>query len=718
MGTIANGACTFNGDGSPDRRSAGPVADLEVLGVTAPIPFSEIAGFRLRRMIGFGGFGDVYEVERDGKRYALKLFRAELAVDVDLERFRREVRALQIEHDHLVRYVDSGEAVMAGRIVHWVAMELLEGRPLRLLLAEQRPLPIARACEIVRQMALGLAALHERNIAHRDIKPENIHVDADGAVRLLDFGLVALLDSTTITMQGVPGTLAYMAPEQLRGQRVLSSDIYSLGVVLYELLTGKRPHHGSAAELIYAIQHESPEPPRALNPQVSHELEQLVLALLEKEPMDRPASALAVVEALKPKVVVQGPLPPRRIANGEAEPRVYIRTGVADVDAVFNACMHEYTPTGIVVGATEPAAVERARRAATGCGSDFMVDPLIMRYAFMSFPRTKTLLSLPYAPKAPDGAEPAASLQPYGAKEFRSRERCREFARAVLGWQDEKAATRLLAPAFPIRTADDPWIAANATLLDCAVAERGVFHKPIVGQIPVSLEAICSPDAQTELVNRLRRCEPDEWWLGLDPLSPPGNIDELYWAMRFALLVQETGPDVIVARPSYLRHLLLAFGVAGIEVGLGRLAGLRFSDFQRDGGPGYIPPQFEFPSLLCALKREEARTLLASGKVPEAECECRSCGEAKTIEQRLEATAEHNAYVLNLERRALAGVAPVERVGQLQAAIEAALARERQLRRDELLNGQTLKHLRVWPQVIERGLQEFLQPGRLRRRVG
>jgi serine/threonine protein kinase len=146
--------------------------DREALNVTAPVPFSEIAGFRLIRMLGFGGFGDVYEVERDGAGYALKLFRAELAADVDLERFRREVRALQIEHEQLVRYVDSGEAVMAGRIVHWVAMELLEGQSLRELLESAGgPLPVARACEVGRQMALGLAALHERNIAHRDVKP-------------------------------------------------------------------------------------------------------------------------------------------------------------------------------------------------------------------------------------------------------------------------------------------------------------------------------------------------------------------------------------------------------------------------------------------------------------------------------------------------------------------------------------------------------------------
>jgi serine/threonine-protein kinase len=281
----------------------------------------------------------------------------------------------------------------------------------------------------------------------------------DEVVRLLDFGLVALLDSTTITLVGIPGTLAYMAPEQLRGDRVLSSDIYSLGVVLYEMLTGRRPHQGSPAELIHAIQNEAPEPPRALNPAITRELEELVLSLLEKEPMDRPGTALAVAEALRPKVVVQGPAPrgPRKPSNGE--PHVYVRVGVADVDSLFNVYMRRHTPSGVVVGAREPAAVERARRAAGGNRMDFLADPLTLRLAYMSFSRTKGLRDLSYAPK---------TLQPYEAKEFRPHERCRDFAREVLQWQDEKAATRLFAPAFPIRSAADPWIAANATLVDRA----------------------------------------------------------------------------------------------------------------------------------------------------------------------------------------------------------------------------------------------------------
>jgi serine/threonine protein kinase len=258
-----------------------------------PFP-GEIAGFRLIGLINDGGFGDVYEAERDGERFALKVFRNELADGVDLERFRREVRVLrELEHPNLVRYVDSGEVVKAGRIRHWLAMELLEGRTLRAELeASGGRLPIARVREIARQVAFGLAALHERGIVHRDLKPSNIHIGVDGTVRLLDFGVVSLLDTTTITVAGrVPGTLAYAAPEQLRNEPGVSIDLYAVGVVIYEMLTGRRPHRGDAAALYAAILNEEPEPPRAFNPQVPRELEQLIMSLLEKRELAVPCVA-------------------------------------------------------------------------------------------------------------------------------------------------------------------------------------------------------------------------------------------------------------------------------------------------------------------------------------------------------------------------------------------------------------------------------------------
>jgi hypothetical protein len=218
-------------------------------------------------------------------------------------------------------------------------------------------------------------------------------------------------------------------------------------------------------------------------------------------------------------------------------------------------------------------------------------------------------------------------------------------------------------------------------------------------------------------VNRLRRGDPNEYWLMLNPLRPSSDIGELSTALRFALLLQETGARSVVGRAGILRHLFLAFGVGGVEVGLGRLNGFRFSDWEQEGGPGYTPPYFEFPSLVSALSRDLARAVLESGVLPETDCPCRACQEAATVDERLEMTPEHNAYVIRLEQLELAGVAPALRVARLQERIAGALAWERRLRRDDILTGAVLKHLRVWPQVIELVADELLDERPLRRRA-
>jgi serine/threonine protein kinase len=675
------------------------------------VPFlRHVGGFRLIRKIGDGGFGDVYEAERGGKRYALKLFRNELADFVDAERYRREVKTLQIKHPNLVRYIDSGDVAVAGGERHWLATELHEGRTLKAeLKAAGGALPIARAREIARQAALGLSALHEHGAVHRDLKPGNVHLGDDGVVKLLDFGVVSLLDTTTITVAGrVPGTLAYAAPEQLRDECGVSIDLYALGVVLYEMLTGRRPHRGDAAQLYAAILTEEPEPVRAHNPLVPHDLDELAMSLLAKEPMDRPASAREVAAALQPQIAIAEPAPAPRRYPRDVEPRIYTRIGVRDVASFTQACLRGYEPNGVVVGVTEKHAIAAARRATSGTSMDFAVDPLVPRLSFLSFTRTKTLRELEYSP---DGVEP------FQAADFKSRDDAKEFVRSVLADQDARGATRLFAPALAMRSADDRVVATNAKLLDFAMTEGLVFGKKIVAQVPLALDAIATATAQTELVNRLRRGDPDEYWLMLNPLRPSSDIGELATALRFALLLQETGARSIVARAGILRHLFFAFGVGGVEIGLGRLNGFRFSDWEQEGGPGYTPPYVEFPSLLSALSRDQARAVLESGLLPETDCPCRACLDASSIEERLDMTAEHNAYVIHQERIELAGVAPAVRVARLQDRIEGALAWERKLRRDDVLTGAVLKHLRAWPQVIELVGDELLDERRMRRRA-
>lgn len=670
----------------------------------------DVGGFRLLGKIGFGGFADVYEAEREGKRYALKLFRSDLADTIDAERYRREVKTLQIEHPNLVRYIDSGEVAVAGGERHWLAMELLAGRTLKAeLKAAGGALPIARAREIARQAALGLSALHEHGAVHRDFKPGNVHLGDDGVVKLLDFGVVSLLDTTTITVAGrVPGTLAYAAPEQLRDECGVSIDLYALGVVLYEMLTGQRPHRGDAAQLYAAILTEEPEPVRAHNPLVPHELDELVMSLLAKEPMDRPASARELAAAMHPQIAVAEPAPLVGRYPRDAEPRVYARVGVRDVASFTQACLRGYEPNGVVVGVTEKHAIASARRATNGTTMDFVVDPLVPRLSFLSFTRTKTLRDLEYSP---------GGVEPFQAADFKSRDDAKAFVRKVLGDQDARGATRLFAPALAMRGADDRLVAVNAKLLDFAVAESSVFGKKVIAQVPLALESIATTEAQTDLVNRLRRGDPDEYWLMLNPLRPSSDIGELATALRFALLLQETGARSIVGRAGILRHLFLAFGIGGVEVGLGRLNGFRFSDWEQEGGPGYTPPYFEFPSLVSALSRDEARAVLESGLLPESECPCRACQEATSIKERLDMTAEHNAYVMHQDRVELAGIAPTVRVARLQERIAGALDWERKLRRDEVLTGAVLKHLRIWPQVIELVGDELLNERPMRRRA-
>lgn len=675
-----------------------------------PFELAPLCDFRLIRKIGYGGFADVYEAEREGERFAVKLFRNELAEFVDAERYRREIATLQIEHPNLVRYIDSGAIAVAGGERHWLAMELLEGRTLKdELKAAGSSLPISRAREIARQAALGLSALHDHGAVHRDFKPGNVHLGDDGVVKLLDFGVVSLLDTTTITVAGrVPGTLAYAAPEQLRNESSVSIDLYALGVVLYEMLTGRRPHRGDAAQLYGAILTEEPEPVRAHNPDVPHELDELVIRLLAKESMDRPASAKDVAAALQPQIAIAEPAPATRRHPRDAEPRVYTRIGVRDAAAFTQACLRGYEPNGVVVGVTEKHAIASARRSTNGTEMDYVVDPRVPRLSFLSFTRTKTLRDLEYSP---DGVEP------FQAADFKSREDAKEFVRKVLADQDGRGATRLFAPALAMRASDDRTVAVNAKLLDYAVAEASVFGKKIIAQVPLSLDAISTTDAQTDFVNRLRRSDPDEYWLMLNPLRPSSDIGELSTALRFALVLQETGARSIVARAGILRHLFLAFGVGGVEVGLGRLNGFRFSDWEQEGGPGYTLPYFEFPSLVSALSREQARSVLESGLLPESDCPCRACREAPSIDARLDMTAEHDAYVVHEERLELAGVAPTSRVTQLLDRIAGALDWERTLRDAGILTGPVLKHLRIWPQLIELVGDELIDERPMRRRA-
>ncbi len=249
-----------------------------------------ISHYKILEKLGGGGMGIVYKAEdtKLKRTVALKFLPPELTRDEDAKkRFVHEAQAASALQHHNICTIHEIDETADGRI--FIAMDCYEGETLNDRIA-RRPLPVDDATDIAIQVAEGLAKAHEGGMVHRDMKPANIMVTSDGVVKIPDFGLAKLAGQTRVTKTGTTvGTLAYMSPEQARGEEVdHRSDIWSLGVVLYELLTGQVPFKADhEAAMVYSIMNAVPEPITALRTGVPIELERIVAKALEKEPARR-----------------------------------------------------------------------------------------------------------------------------------------------------------------------------------------------------------------------------------------------------------------------------------------------------------------------------------------------------------------------------------------------------------------------------------------------
>jgi len=248
-----------------------------------------ISHYRILERIGAGGMGVVYRAEDTSlKRHvALKFLPPRLTADHDaVARFEREAQtAAALNHPNIVTVYEIGRH--EDQI--FIAMELVEGRTLREMI-DERPLPLDQALDIAVQTGEALAKAHEAGVVHRDVKPANVLVDTDGRVRVLDFGLAKLRGVVQLTQEmSTLGTVRYMSPEQAAGGEVdRRSDVWSLGVVLYEMVAGRRPFDGEFENaVIYAITNENPEPVTALRSGVPLDVERIIAKALAKKPAER-----------------------------------------------------------------------------------------------------------------------------------------------------------------------------------------------------------------------------------------------------------------------------------------------------------------------------------------------------------------------------------------------------------------------------------------------
>jgi beta-lactam-binding protein with PASTA domain/tRNA A-37 threonylcarbamoyl transferase component Bud32 len=249
--------------------------------------------YRIVRKLGTGGMANVYLAEDEvlGRRVAIKILNDRHAGDDQfVERFRREAKnAASLSHPNIVSIYDRGEA----EGTYYIAMEYLDGRSLKELIVARGPAPVNVAIDYARQILAAIRFAHRHGIVHRDIKPHNVLVDAEGRLKVTDFGIARAGTSQMTEAGSIIGTAQYLSPEQAKGAPVdQTSDLYSVGVVLYELLTGVVPFSGDTPVEI-AMKHLSmtPEPPSAKRAEVPRELDLVVLRALAKDPADRYQSA-------------------------------------------------------------------------------------------------------------------------------------------------------------------------------------------------------------------------------------------------------------------------------------------------------------------------------------------------------------------------------------------------------------------------------------------
>jgi serine/threonine-protein kinase len=274
--------------------------------------------YKIVSRLGAGGMADVFlaEDEQLGRKVALKLLYQRFAEDPGfVERFRREAQAAAgLQHPNVVSVYDRG----AYDGTYYIAMEYLPGRSLKQLIRAEAPLDPIRAIDLTLQILKAARFAHRRGVIHRDLKPHNVIVDDSDNAKVTDFGIARAGASDMTETGSIMGTAQYLSPEQAQGHAVSAgSDLYSIGVVLYEMLTGRVPFDAESAVTI-ALKHvsEAPPPMTVMNPDVPPELEQVVMWALNKNPVDRPANADQFITALEQaRASIQSGEPGQRTAS-------------------------------------------------------------------------------------------------------------------------------------------------------------------------------------------------------------------------------------------------------------------------------------------------------------------------------------------------------------------------------------------------------------------
>ena len=277
------------------RQDAGDTMSAPVISMAALRPGDQLSHYRIEELVARSGMASIYRATdmQNGRPVAIKVPHPDIEADpVLFDRFTREIEiGRKLDHPGVMKVFADDDRSQVYMVMEWV-----DGRLLRKVLSENRKLPAERARAIVIAICDALDYIHRNGVVHRDLKPENIMIDSQDRIKLIDFGIAGKQGARRLTfgkLSQIAGTPDYISPEQVKGKRGDGrSDIYSLGIILYEMLTGATPFEGPNP---FAVMNDrlvnNPVPPRELNPEISPQLQEAIYRAIEREPQDRYSTA-------------------------------------------------------------------------------------------------------------------------------------------------------------------------------------------------------------------------------------------------------------------------------------------------------------------------------------------------------------------------------------------------------------------------------------------
>ncbi len=555
-----------------------------------------IDGYVIGDYLGGGQFGEVYKAEKDGVVYAIKFIRKSfLYEDYRDGLLRREIGALKrVSSEYAIKYFGDGNFLDGHVEYAYIVMEFVEGKTLRDILSESHePWEERRAIDFVESLLHGLADIHNAGVIHRDLKPENIKITTEGKIKILDYGLSKIVDYSSITQTGYPiGTFFYMSPEQAKGDKPLKpgTDFYSIGVILYELLTGKILFFPSTnAQIIHKTINVKPPYPSSINPRISNQIENVTLKLLAKEVYQRYPTIDDILTAISEE-------PKQKVESEQENVKFYLRV-IQNDTAIVQDFFHNNTVDGIDFPINLHAGYQTLSKLIRKHSDSitYFADPGTNRMAFTHFRKTKGLRELPYAPQGYDALTPDV---------FADDGYLREFSEKVIETQISSGCNLLIAPFFYFDNVNDDWFPVNIKLLRESIdyVRKNYPQYKISGAICTQAEILCRQKERETIIEDYGHCSADYMQFYIDKIHEGTGDAQLFNFIGTAKAIKEYGKCKIVAcRVPTIALGLLTVGFDAITSGLGVLDTFNRDLIVKEEDASRMPTRYYFPDLLTSV---------------------------------------------------------------------------------------------------------------------